>query len=285
MDRAVRPRLAKSVDLNSQETPPDVWPDARRRFSIYSRILTGFALTPTARQGCWRLPGFGRVLKAAAAAILIAILAACGQSEEPAAPSAALPTVAPAAKAAPDPASTPPPTPSPTQVSDPTPAPSPTLPATVTVTDSIGREVELPGGELERIISLAPSATEILFAIGAGNRVIGVDDFSNYPAETADIPKLGSFSPDLERIVALEPDLVVGSTITSNEVIEQLESLGIAVLIVGSADCARGRRFDHHDGRSGGRGGDGAGVGGGTHPPDRRGGRDSGGSCTAANFL
>ena len=102
----------------------------------------------------------------------------------------------------------------------------PTLPATVTVTDSIGREVELPGGELERIISLAPSATEILFAIGVGNRVIGVDDFSNYPAETADIPKLGSFSPDLERIVALEPDLVVGSTITSNEVIEQLESWG-----------------------------------------------------------
>ena len=66
--------------------------------------------------------------------------------------------------------------------------------------------------------------------------MVGIDDFSNYPAETADIPKLGSFSPDLERIVALEPDLVVGSTITSNEVIEQIESLGIPVLIVGSLD-------------------------------------------------
>ena len=171
------------------------------------------------RSGGW-LRGSGHVLRLAVAAVLIAILAACGQAEGDSTAAVALPTTTP------------------TQAPVATPVPSPTIPApvTVTMTDSVGREVELPGGRLERIISLAPSATEILFAIGAGDRLVGIDDFSNYPAETADIPKLGSFSPDLERIVALEPDLVAGSTITSNEVIEQIESLGIPVLIVGSLD-------------------------------------------------
>jgi len=191
------------------------------------------------RSGGW-LRGSGHVLRLAVAAVLIAILAACGQSEGDSIAAVALPTTSPPATVAPNPTGTAPPTTTPTQAPVATPVPSPTIPApvtvTVTMTDSVGREVELPGGRLERIISLAPSATEILFAIGAGDRLVGIDDFSNYPAETADIPKLGSFSPDLERIVALEPDLVVGSTITSHEVIEQIESLGIPVLIVGSLD-------------------------------------------------
>ncbi len=193
-------------------------------------------LPPGALRGGGWLRGSSHILRLAVTAVLIAILAACGQSEGDSTAAVALPTTSPPATVAPNPTGTAPPTTTPTQAPVATPVPSPTIPAPVTVTDSVGREVELPGGRLERIISLAPSATEILFAIGAGDWLIGIDDFSNYPAETADIPKLGSFSPDLERIVALEPDLVVGSTITSNEVIEQIESLGIPVLVVGSLD-------------------------------------------------
>ena len=109
-------------------------------------------------------------------------------------------------------------------------------PAPRTQTDSAAREVALPGGAIERIVSLAPNGTEILFAIGAGERVVGVDDFSNYPPQVADIEKLGSLTPDIERTVALEPDLVVAATITSPDVIEKLEAAGIAVWVADSPD-------------------------------------------------
>lgn len=65
----------------------------------------------------------------------------------------------------------------------------------------------------ERIVSLAPNVTEILFAIGAGDRVVGVTRFCDYPAETAEIPKVGGIvDVDLEAILARKPDLVVGTT-------------------------------------------------------------------------
>ncbi len=98
------------------------------------------------------------------------------------------------------------------------------------------QEIELPAGEISRVVSLAPSATEILFAIGAGEWVVGVDDFSNFPAETAGIEKVGALKPDLERIVALSPDLVVAANITDPSVIERIESAGIPVWIADSPD-------------------------------------------------
>ncbi len=101
--------------------------------------------------------------------------------------------------------------------------------------DSSGAEVELTG-EIERIVSLAPSGTEILFAIGAGDRVVGVDDFSNYPPETSDIERIGSMTPNIERIVALEPDLVVAASITSPDDIEKLQAAGITVWVADSPD-------------------------------------------------
>ena len=101
--------------------------------------------------------------------------------------------------------------------------------------DSAGTEVSLTG-EIERIVSLAPSGTEILFAIGAGDRVVGVDDFSNYPPETAEIDRIGSMTPDIERIVALEPDLVVAASITSPDDVEKLRSAGITVWVADSPD-------------------------------------------------
>ncbi len=103
------------------------------------------------------------------------------------------------------------------------------------LTDSSGTEVSLTG-EIERIVSLAPSGTEILFAIGAGDRVVGIDDFSNFPPETSAIDRIGSLTPNIERIVALEPDLVVAASITSPDDIEKLQSAGIAVWVADSPD-------------------------------------------------
>ena len=101
--------------------------------------------------------------------------------------------------------------------------------------DSAGREVKVPA-TVTRLVSLAPSATEILYAIGAGDWLVGVDDFSNFPDAAKDIERLGSFTPDIERIVAMEPDLVVAAQIISPEIIEQLSSAGVPVWIADSRD-------------------------------------------------
>ncbi len=177
--------------------------------------------------------------------LIVGALAACQSSAPEAAPASVIPIPDPAATAGPAPATVAAPTTAPASMPTeaPTAAPTatvmPAAPATITLTDTLDREIQLPIKPPAQIISLAPSATEILFAIGAGDRVVGVDDFSTYPPETAGLPTLGSFSPDLERIVALEPDLVVGSTITSSEIIEQIEALDIPVFIVGSFDVRR----------------------------------------------
>jgi iron complex transport system substrate-binding protein len=80
-----------------------------------------------------------------------------------------------------------------------------------TITDDLGRSVVLPA-KIERIITLAPSLTEIAFATGAGAKIIATDDNSNDPAETKKLPKVGGMQPDIEKIVALKPDLVLAST-------------------------------------------------------------------------
>lgn len=82
------------------------------------------------------------------------------------------------------------------------------------------------------LVSLSPSATEILFAIDAGNQVIAVDSLSNYP-ETAPITELNSFDPNVESILAFNPDLVILNlnSMKVNEVREALGKLGIPVLL------------------------------------------------------
>lgn len=84
----------------------------------------------------------------------------------------------------------------------------------------------------QRIVSLSPSATEILFAVGAGKRVVGRTRFCDYPPEAAALPVVGGFvDANLEEIVRLSPDLVVGTRGPSGPAIaEKLESLGIATL-------------------------------------------------------
>ncbi|WP_090207255.1 cobalamin-binding protein [Ectothiorhodospira magna] len=83
----------------------------------------------------------------------------------------------------------------------------------------------------QRIISLAPHITELLFAVGAGDRVVGTVSFSDYPAAAADIPRIGSYKQlDMESILALKPDLVVAwSSGNVQAQVERLARLGIPI--------------------------------------------------------
>jgi iron complex transport system substrate-binding protein len=99
------------------------------------------------------------------------------------------------------------------------------------IVDDAGRKVLIPQAP-GRIVSLAPSNTEILFAIGAGDQVVGVTDYCNYPQEAQEKDKVGGFSdPNLEAIVALAPDLVLGTNFNDG-VIEDLAQLGIRGLVI-----------------------------------------------------
>jgi iron complex transport system substrate-binding protein len=88
----------------------------------------------------------------------------------------------------------------------------------------------------QRIVSLAPSNTEVLFAVGAGEQVVGRDDFSDYPAEAAALPSVGGSmgNYDTEAIVALQPDLVLAAGINPPELVQSLEELGLAVYYLGN---------------------------------------------------
>ncbi len=97
--------------------------------------------------------------------------------------------------------------------------------------DDAGRSLSLSGLPT-RIVSLAPGMTELLFAIGAGDRVVGRTRWCDYPPEVADIPSVGDgLSPNVESILAQSPDLVVFYASAANDAaISRLEHLGIATL-------------------------------------------------------
>lgn len=103
-------------------------------------------------------------------------------------------------------------------------------PAVLTFTDGLGREITL-NGPAQRVVSLAPSLTEVLFAIGAGAQVVGRDELSDFPDEATSVASIGStFGPlNTEAIVALEPDLVVAAEINTPEQVKALEDLGLTV--------------------------------------------------------
>ncbi len=86
----------------------------------------------------------------------------------------------------------------------------------------------------ERIVSLSPSATETLFAIGAGDQVVAVDSFSYFPAE-APVTDLSAFEPNLEAVAAFDPDLVVTSFDPDNLLTDGFAELGVPVLVQFSA--------------------------------------------------
>jgi iron complex transport system substrate-binding protein len=103
-----------------------------------------------------------------------------------------------------------------------------------TYTDDMGRAISIEKSP-ERIVSHVPSITEILFALGLGDRIVGVSDFCDYPEEAKSKPSVGNyFNPSIERIVALNPDLVL--TDGHSEGVKQLDSLGIALLVIDPKD-------------------------------------------------
>jgi iron complex transport system substrate-binding protein len=100
----------------------------------------------------------------------------------------------------------------------------------LTLSDGMGGTVTLPRRP-ERIVSLAPNVTEILFAVGAGDRVVGVTRFCNYPPEVSALPKIGGYTDmSLERILALRPDLVVASRGNPRPNIETIRRHGLTVI-------------------------------------------------------
>lgn len=105
-------------------------------------------------------------------------------------------------------------------------------PKTTAVTDDAGRQVEIKG-QPKRIVSMAPSNAEILFALGLGDRVVGVSNYDNYPKEASGKEKVGdAFNPNYEKIAALKPDLVMAVGTAQSEIIKKLEGYKINVMVL-----------------------------------------------------
>lgn len=136
------------------------------------------------------------------------------------------------------PVTTPTPTPvPPTSTRVPILEPSPTAPPTlvttpvgITLTDGLNRVVSL-SAPATKIISLAPSNTEILFALSASSQIIGRDSFSDYPSEAKNIPDIGgpSFGSNMEMITEMQPDLILAAEINTQEQVTEFEKLGLTV--------------------------------------------------------
>ena len=145
--------------------------------------------------------------------ILLVVLAACAPTPPSSsdAPPSAQPSASSVASASPPPVAFP-----------------------MTLTDDAGREVTLVA-EPQRIVSLAPSNTEIVCAIDACERLVGVTDFDDYPADVVEIDKVVTMAQvDVEALVATEPDLVLaaGNELTPSAVIDQIADLGVPVLVL-----------------------------------------------------
>lgn len=99
----------------------------------------------------------------------------------------------------------------------------------IEITDQLGRVVTLETYP-QRIVSLAPSNTEILFALGLGDRVVAVTDYADYPPEVKQKPSVGSYStPSIEQLVAFTPDLIFATSVHEGRIIPQLEEKGLTV--------------------------------------------------------
>jgi len=154
---------------------------------------------------------------------ILAVVLLCACAPEAAPP----PTATSAPAAVPTSVPTLAPATAPTAVTAPTATPAPEL---IKLTDGLGRTIEL-AAPAQRIVSIAPSNTEILFALGAGKQVIGREELSDYPAEAKSVTSIGSVFQKIntETIVALKPDLVLAAEINSPEQVKALEDLKLTV--------------------------------------------------------
>jgi len=101
------------------------------------------------------------------------------------------------------------------------------------LTDEVGRKVRIPHAP-KRIVSLAPNITETLFALGLNEEIVGVTGFCDYPEAALKKPRIGGFvNPDIEKIVSLKPDLIIGTRDGNRaEAIQSLNELGFSVYLV-----------------------------------------------------
>lgn len=158
--------------------------------------------------------------------LVLVVTAACAP-----APTAIPPTLAPTAV---------PPTATPAATAVPptaTAVPATATPVSVAVTDSANRTVTIAGAP-QRIVSLAPSTTEIAFALGLGSRVIAVDTNSDYPAEVNSLPKIKTYPLNLEQVVSLKPDLVLAAGLTRPDDVKKMTDLKLTVLVIGAPTTA-----------------------------------------------
>jgi iron complex transport system substrate-binding protein len=102
----------------------------------------------------------------------------------------------------------------------------------LTIVDDLGRTVEiikLP----QRIVSLAPSNTEILFALGLEDKIVGTTDYCDYPEAAKAKPRVAGYTtPDIEKLVSLEPDLILAEAIHEERLLPALEKLGLTVIVM-----------------------------------------------------
>lgn len=101
-----------------------------------------------------------------------------------------------------------------------------------TVTDDYGRRVAVPATPT-RVISLSPAVTEIMFALGAGDLLVGRTDFCTYPAEANQIPSIGGISNlNIESILACQPDLVISGSMVGKKATDQMDQMGTPMVCV-----------------------------------------------------
>ncbi|MGD7042937.1 ABC transporter substrate-binding protein [Jeotgalibacillus proteolyticus] len=106
----------------------------------------------------------------------------------------------------------------------------------VTVTDARDQEVTIEE-QPEKIVSMIPSNTEIAFALGLDEEIVGVSDFDNYPEEVQDREKIGGMEFNVEKIISLEPDVVLAhdSNSMQEDGLQQIEAAGIPVVVIENA--------------------------------------------------
>ena len=103
---------------------------------------------------------------------------------------------------------------------------------TDTVTDDYGRTVVVPS-QPQRVVSLSPAVTEIIYALDAQEILVGRTDFCEYPAAAADIPSIGGISNlNIEKILSLQPDLVISGSMVGKKVTDQMDAMGTPMVCV-----------------------------------------------------
>ena len=112
-----------------------------------------------------------------------------------------------------------------------------TQPGPITLTDGLGRTVTLEK-PAQKIVSLAASNTELLYAVGAGEQIVGRDNYSDYPPEALDLPAIGDLLAgiNMEQIAALKPDLVIASELNTPDQVKSLETIGLKVYYLANPD-------------------------------------------------